>query len=102
MFAYEFEGRKILFITDNLPITQAWQKGTSSSGILMTLIRTILMTAAKNNFTLSLQHIPGVNNTAADLLSRMELVKFKFLMPWCETTATIPPNSIWNWNNQNY
>jgi hypothetical protein len=101
-FAEAFAGLKIIFITDNLPIVHAWQKGTSSSPILMTLIRNILMTAAQNQFCISLKHIAGVNNTAADLLSRLEIQKFKRLMPACDTEQTTPPDHIWKRNSHGY
>jgi hypothetical protein len=102
MFATDFAGEKIVFFTDNMPITQAWQKGTSNSSLLMSLIRAILMIAASHSFSLSLQFIPGTRNEAADMLSRLELTNFRRIQPQSDANETVPPKHIWKWNQHGY
>ena len=80
-FGHAWAGRRILFHTDNLAITNSWFSGTSKSPLIMSLIRRILMTAALNHFTISFQHIPGVQNLLADAVSRFQLAKARQIEP---------------------
>ena len=95
--AGELRGHRLLFHTDNLPIVGIWQKGTSDSPLIMTLIRSILMTAALNEFTISFQHIPGILNTAADLLSRLKIEKFLKVAKARREDEVHVTDIIWNW-----
>ena len=99
MYAKEFTGKKIIIFSDNKPIVDAWEKGTTPSPHIMTLIRTTLMTAAINEFTLSLQHIPGVVNKEADLLSRLEIKKFLQLTGLKVEHEKVPSENVWTWQN---
>ena len=64
-------GRKrIVFITDNKPITELWQSGSSPSVQLMDLIRKIHSTAVQYHFSISFKHIPGHYSPVADAISR--------------------------------
>ena len=94
-FSHEWVGKRLIFHTDNLTITQAWQKGTSKSTSLMPLIRTMLMNAAINNYSISFQHIPGVANRVADALSRQRLSEFRALVPDSELRETPVPTDLW-------
>ena len=65
----EWKSRKLLFHYDNMAVVDAWKSGTCKNKIAMRLIRRMLACAAKYNFILYIQHIAGVDNTLADLLS---------------------------------
>ena len=45
----------------------------------------------RNNFTVLLKHIPGVDNSIADSLSRSQLHRFHLLAPGADTHATPTP-----------
>ncbi len=47
----------------------------------MQLVLSLYFIAAKGNFTVSVSHIHGVNNTLADALSRGHVEKFKAKAP---------------------
>ena len=102
MYAFDFKGRKILFYCDNLPITQAWNKGSSKSPMLMSLIRNILMKAAVNNFSISLQHLPQSKNVEADLLSKLEITAFLESTGAKYEDRKTPRKDIWNWEHSMY
>ena len=102
LYAEQFRNKRITIFTDNLPITQSWSKYSSSSPKIMTLMRSMLMKAAQNNFTLSLQHLPGIDNTEADLLSRMEIEEFMSITGSKPNDERIPEASIWEWYNCPY
>ena len=48
-----WEGKRIVFITDNLPITQIWHSVTSKSKGIMVLIRKLYLFAARFGFSVS-------------------------------------------------
>ena len=63
-------GHHIRFHCDNLPIVQAWTNQSSRHPGVMDLLRTLFFIAARNNFTVSLVHLPGRLNCIADALPR--------------------------------
>ena len=46
-WGHQWQGKRIIFITDNLPITQIWHTGSSLSPLLMSLIGKLFLIAAK-------------------------------------------------------
>ena len=90
----QWEGKRIVFITDNLPITQIWQQGTSKSKPIMFLVRRLFLTAAQIGFSLSFKHILGKNNNIADSLSRFQENRFRQLMPTADPWPTPLPITI--------
>ena len=58
----------------------------------MSLIRQALFVAASHNFDMRVTHVAGVNNPAADALSRLQLRRFRNLHPTAAASATpVPP-----------
>ena len=47
----------------------------------MAFIRKLLFITTKHNFIVNVIHIPDTNNSIADALSRLQLVKFQQLAP---------------------
>ena len=90
-----WSGKRIVFLTDNLPITFAWQSGSSSSSPRMSLARKLFLTAAQSEFSVSLKHIPGKVNSVADALSRFLVHQFRSLAPRADQEPTTTPHSIW-------
>ena len=85
----QWEGKRIVFVTDNLPITQIWHKGTSRSSEIMVLVRKLYLVAAQCGFSVSLKHILGIYNPVAD--ARFQVVKFRQLVPDADEMATPVP-----------
>ena len=73
-----WEGKRIVFITDNLPITCIWHSGTSKATNLMILIRKMYLFAAVKGFSIALKHIPGSTNSIADAISRFQDHRFRW------------------------
>ena len=67
-----WERKRIVFITDNKPITELWQSGSSPSAHLMDLIRKIYSIAVQYHFSISFKHILGYYNSVADAISRYQ------------------------------
>ena len=87
-------GRRIVFTTDNKPITKVWDKGTSPSVPIMTLIRPLYHFAARTGFTVSFKHIFGKHNQAADAISRFQMRRFRTVMPEAERLPTPLPSTL--------
>ena len=93
-WGHKWAGKRIVFITDNKPITQVWDKGTSPSQSIMSLIRPLYMFAALNGFSISFKHIFGFLNVAAHALSRFQMDEFRNAMPYAERLPTKLPRTI--------
>jgi hypothetical protein len=93
-----WKGRKILFHCDSLTIVQAWRRGDSRKPHISGLIRTLLFIAASHDFNLNVMHIAGVDNVAADLLSRGQVQDFLSCPGLHDPSPTIPstlPTHTW-------
>ena len=92
----QWEGKRIVFVTDNLPITQIWDTGTTKSKEVMNLVRELFLIAAKKGFSVSMRHIPGIFNSIADALSRFQEHRFRSLLPDADVLPTDIPPTVWN------
>jgi hypothetical protein len=70
-WGHRWERRKIIFLTDCMPVVQALTKGASRTRRIMQLIRALHHYAARHHFTYRTEHVPGVDNSIADELSRV-------------------------------
>ena len=93
-WGHRWKGQRIVFITDNKPITQIWDKGTSPSIPIMTLIRPLYLFAACKGFSISFKHIYGIYNVAADALSRFQMDVFRATMPDADALPTPVPTTV--------
>ena len=86
--------KRVVFYCDNQSIPDIWQRGTSRSPDMMTLVRCLFLTAAKNNYTVFIKHIPGSSNVIADALSRSQMDRFRTLAPMANQLPTpLPPET---------
>ena len=90
-WGHRWKGRRIIFVTDNKPITKIWDKGTSPSIPIMSLIRPLYLYAACTGFSISFNHIFGIYNTAADALSRFQMDRFQAAIPHADAQPTKIP-----------
>ena len=88
-------GKRIVFITDNKPITKIWESGATPVHNLMLLIRKLFMFAATHHFLVSFKHILGHYNPAADALSRFQGSRFRQVMPDADALPTVIPEAVW-------
>lgn len=82
--------KRILFHCDNKATVMILNKGRSKCRHIMQLMRRLVLIAAKNNFSFSAEHIPGVFNQISDSLSRLQIDRFRQLAP----KAQIQPMNI--------
>lgn len=80
---------------DNIAVVYVINKLTSKDSNLMKLIRRLMVTSLKYNLSCHAEHIPGLLNNAADLLSRLQVQQFKVQFPGMDKDCTkIPPSSL--------
>jgi len=82
--------KKVQFFCDNLGLIDSIWKGTSKYVIVMHLLRCLWFFTTQYNIHITVTHLPGVQNTDADLLSRNKLQQFFILHP----TASHLPTPI--------
>ena len=87
-------GKRIVISTDNQPITDVWQAGTSKSPRIMNLVRKTFLEAAHHQFSLALKYVPGKHNTIADNISRFQVQKFKTEVPEADLEPTLLPAHV--------
>ena len=75
----QWQQKRLLVHCENHAVIDIWCTGTSKQAALIELVRTLFFTTAQCNFTLLIQHIPGVNNSIADALSRLQFYRFRKL-----------------------
>ena len=88
--------KRVLFLCDNQAVVSILQSGTSHSPEIMELVRSLHLCAAKHNFYHSAKHVPGIDNSVADSLSRFNMQAFRQLVPQADlhpTTQASPPST---------
>jgi hypothetical protein len=87
--------RRIVFHTDNAPVVEMINKGRTSCGGPMRLLRRLTLIALQHNFTMTAVHIPGRDNVIADCLSRFQIAKFRRLVPNArQQPSPLPPQHL--------
>ena len=81
LWSDQFINQRVSFSCDNLGACQAWAKLGSSSSSVLHLMRLIASVSAVHNFVVRIIHIPGLDNTIADSLSRLDLSRFRQVAP---------------------
>ena len=103
VFGKEWQAKKILFVCDNQSVISILRKGRSKCPHIMKLMRTLTWLALNNNFHFSSTYIESKKNVSADLLSRLQVRKFKELRPDVDQLATkcpSPDKLLWNYKAQ--
>ena len=81
LWGQEMQNRRILFFTDNAALVSVINKQSCRDKSLMFFVRKLVLTCLKNNILFKAKHVPGIHNTLADSLSRLQVPVFKRLAP---------------------
>ena len=79
---------------DNQAVSHCIASGTSHYPHIMHLLRNLMLLAAMHNFHTTARHIPGVDNSIADSLSRFLMQEFRSLAPLASPLPTPTPTSL--------
>lgn len=90
-----FQNSSVVLHCDNSAVVQVINKTSSKDTNLMILMRRLMVLSLKNNIHFSARHFPGVYNTAADMLSRLQVTQFKIRFPYMDQDPTpVPQDSL--------
>jgi hypothetical protein len=79
--------------TDNEAVVHIINKQSCRVPVIMSLVRRVVLASMKYNILIHAQHIPGKYNLLPDLLSRLQISKFKAMAPNMDLLPTpIPEN----------
>ena len=82
----------MLFCSDNTAVVHILNSRTPS---IMHLLRHLMLSVARDSFSFSAKHIPGINNQVADALSCFRWQEFCQLAPAAQPLPTpIPPQLL--------
>ena len=81
LVAYIWSTLRIRLLCDNQAVVHCIVTGTSRCPHLMSLLRNLFLLAARHNFNISAQHIQGIHNNIADLLSCFLMQDFRTQAP---------------------
>ena len=81
LWGKDWSRKRIIFFCDNEATVNIINKGRSSVPFINRFVRRLTWLSVLGNFIIRAAHIPGVDNTIADSLSRFEFQKFRQLCP---------------------
>ena len=90
MWGSHLSGLRLTVRCDSEAVCHIWKSGTCKSRPIMTLLRGGLLSAAWYNVVVLLVPVPGVDNTLADCLSRMQVQRFKDRHPSATPIPRVP------------
>ena len=86
--------KHILFRSDNQAVVAILNSRSSRDPVLMHLVRNLLMSAARFNFTFKAEHLPGKQNGITDALSRFHWQDFRQLAPYAQPSPVPIPMEL--------
>lgn len=90
-----FRNLKVRLNCDNLGVVQVINRLSAKSLPVVRLLRHLVLRCLKMNVFIYAVHLPGVDNTVADALSRFQWDKFRELAPDAEQQGVTCPDWIW-------
>lgn len=91
-----FRDLKIRLNCDNLGVVQVINRISASSLTVVRLLRHLVLRCLQLNIFLYAVHLPGVDNTLADALSRFQWDKFRDLAPSADQQGVRCPRGLWS------
>ncbi len=77
LFNQMLQNKKIILHTDILALVHILNRQTSKDHVNMILIRDIALKAITHNIVFRAEHVPGIQNTLADPLFRLQVDLFQ-------------------------
>lgn len=84
----------VVLHSDNMAVVHVINKNTSKDPHLMQLMRRLMILSLQHNIHFHAKHIQGISNTAADLLSRLQVKEFKARFPHMDSEPTPVPLTL--------
>ena len=94
LWGCDWAGQHVCFHTDNEAVVAIIQKLSAKYPLLIQLLRCLFFYSSIFRFQFSALHIPGVQNTVADAISRNNLVLLSTLLPPQACKVTVPAAAV--------
>lgn len=94
LWGQHWKGTTVKCLCDNGAVVAGLNSGRSRDKRVMHLLRAMFLFTAKHSLFIVGEHIPGVQNTAADALSRDKLPLFLQLTPEAKAAPTPIPHEL--------
>ena len=87
--------KQVVVHTDSAPARDIWLKGSTPDKEVMRIVRAMFLFAAKRNINILIKHVSGKSNNLADALSRLQVLRFRYLRPAAEPQPTPVDDAVW-------
>ena len=86
----------VVFFTDNsaLVLVDILNKQSSKHTIVMTPLRPLILCCLRHNIFFKARHVPGLENSRADFISRFQIDSFKAITPDADPFPTPVPTNL--------
>lgn len=91
----DFQNKCIMFHSDNSTVVQVVNNQSARDSNLMSLIRRLVLVCLRFNILVKALHIPGILNTAADMLSRFQVEECLIKYPQANREPDLPVTQTW-------
>ncbi|XP_040273667.1 uncharacterized protein LOC120989530 [Bufo bufo] len=88
--------RRVRFYCDNMGVVRAINSQTANSPPVLNLLRHLVLRGLRLNACFVSVHVPGVNNSLADSLSRFQWDRFRSLPPGAGVQGLPSPQWFWS------
>jgi hypothetical protein len=95
LWGHSLCNRSVLFFSDNLAVVHIINKTSSKDPAVMGLVRRLVLACLEYNILFRAHYIVGSQNVLPDLLSRLQVTKFREMAPYMDSTPTsVPPKCL--------
>ena len=84
----------LILHSDNMSVVHILNKQSSCDKTTMVLVRRLVISCMTNNVLIRAIHIPGRDNVLPDLLSRLQVARFRALAPQMAPYPTVIPAAL--------
>ena len=95
LWAHEWSNTVVRFWCDNQAVVSIVNNLTSRSERVMRLVRAFTLRALQFNIVVHARHVPGIDNSIADALSRQQMRRFRELAPEARDLPEVFPSEVW-------
>ena len=86
--------QRVVFFTDNAALVDIINKQSSKHKLIMALLRPLILCSLRHNILFKARHVPGLQNSRADFISRFQIDSFKAITPDADPFPTPVPTNL--------
>ncbi|XP_045188169.2 uncharacterized protein LOC123546048 [Mercenaria mercenaria] len=94
LWGSQLANKCIVLHSDNNAVVHIINKQSCKDSQIMYLVRSMVLACMKHNILVRSEHVPGKQNTLADMLSRLQIEEFLRNAPYADRVATRIPEAL--------